>query len=182
MKKLTVYMLLSVFLFGFAACGGSGSGGNTGNNDAYQGPLTGTWDCIEQGVHGNARYLWSFGEDGRFAYLFTAYEPPHGGGDMKSSVRERFFQGRFSENDGVIKCYDVKYDDFFSWGDKWRYFPDRTPELHAEKLLKTKLKKPKNAGDFSLSFEFTGDSAVRFVLDLEDPFDRYDMEFGYIGN
>lgn len=178
MKRLTVYMLLMLLALGLTACAGSKqSGDNAGNEPAYQGPLTGSWTCVEQGVHGNTLYVWSFGEDGRFAYLCTAYEPPQGSGDIKSSVRERFFRGKFSETDGTIECYEVKFDDYFTWGDKWRYFPDRDPALLAEKLFETKLKKSKNADDFTMSFEITDTATIRIAIDRGDPFEQYDMEF-----
>ena len=203
MKKLLIVVLILALVLALAACGeknetngyteinispvNTNSAGNQTpdappNNDdvIINSRLIGTWVCIEYGVHGNARYIWSFREDGRFAYLFSGYEPPHGGGDMKSSVRERFMQGRFRENGNTIECYDVQLDDFFSWGDNWRYFPDRDPYLLAEILLTTPFVESDATGDFTFSFEFVDKTMLRIVIDLGAFPDQYEMDFEFL--
>ena len=135
-KTLAVILVLILVLVIATGCGGGGSieesegpidiivgeapseNGDNGSNDViYEGPLVGTWSGVESGFHGNSGYYWSFGKDGRFAYLFSGYEPPQGGGDIKSSVRERFMQGKFHENSSTIECYGIRVDDFFARGD-----------------------------------------------------------------
>ena len=150
------------------------------NNDAtIDSPLTGTWFCQEYESHGNAVYYWSFGEDGRFAYLFSGYEPPHGGGDIESSVRERFMQGRFRVNGNMIECYDVKTDDFFSWGDNWRYFPERDPSLFTDTLLTTPLVESEATGDFTIDFTVVNTVTLHLEIDLGTFPDQYEMDFTF---
>ena len=201
MKKLTAIFLCMFMLVALTACraeaasdGGyilagyshsddadSLQSGNPLDNDAISdSPLVGTWYGIESGFHGNAGYYWSFGKDGRFAYLFSGYEPPQGGGSIESSVRERFMQGKFRVNGSTIECYDIKADDFFARGDNWKYFPERDPALLANILLATPLIKPENVDDFSFDFEFTSAMNLRLVVDRGDFPDQYDMDFEYV--
>jgi len=180
MKKQIILAVVLALMFTLAASGEKST--NPPGTDAISGsPLIGTWYCMEEGFHGNAKYFWSFGKDGRFAYLFSGYEPPQGGGSIESSVRERFMQGMFRENGGTIECYDIVADDHFSWGDNWKYFPDRYPTLLANMLLDTPLIESENADDFLVDFEFTGDMILRLIIDRGDFPDQYDMEFEYIG-
>ena len=151
------------------------------NSAISDSPLVGTWHVIESGSHGNARYYWSFGRDGRFAYLFSGYEPPQGGGSIDSSVRERFMKGKFRENSGTIECYDIRADDFFTRGDNWRYFPNRAPALLAGILLETSLIESENVNDFSFDFEFISPMILRLVVDRGDFPDQYGMDFEYAG-
>jgi len=181
MKKMIVIVLVFALTFTLAACVTTGRDtDDVGNTDTSDSPLVGTWVQRDQGVHGNALYFWSFSEDGHFAYLFTAYEPPQAGGTIESSVREIYIQGRFRENGNTIELYNVKVDDYFSWGDKWRYFSDRDPALLADKLLTTSLKKPKSMDDFTASFELKDSESLRIVLDLGDFPHQYDMQFEFV--
>ena len=194
-NALAIILALILVLVMAAGCGGESTGsagsidivvetpsdeGDTAGNDAYDGPLVGTWSDIESGFHGNAGYYWAFGNDGRFAYLFSGYEPPQGGGDIDSSVRERFMQGKFRENGSTIECYDIKVDDYFAWGDNWRYFPDRDPAILAKTLLATSLIEPEKIDDFSIDFELSDTMVLHLVVDLGDFPDQYDMDFEYI--
>ena len=211
MKKiLSIILVLMLVLVMAAGCGGGNSTkesaapisvdvGNTnekGNTDIYEAGstdtadnvtisdsmLVGTWYGTEGGFHCNAEYCWSFGNDGRFAYLFSAYEPPQGGGSIDSSVRERFMQGKYRENGNTIECYDIRADDFFARGDNWRYFPDRDPDLLASILLTTPLIESENVDDFSFSFEFTSTMILHLVVDRGDFPDQYDLDFEYAGD
>ena len=141
----------------------------------YDGPLVGNWHQVEYGVHGNALYLWSFGENGYFAFLFSAREPPHG--EIDGSVREFFMKGKFRINGNSIECYDVKYDDYFAWGDEWKYFSDRNPENLAGLLLATPLKDVDNKDNFSIDFELDESMTLRLVIDLGEFPNQYDMDF-----
>ena len=86
MKKLKINTLVLALMFALAACGknniftsvsstpdsitdaNSLQSDNPPDNSAISdSPLVGTWHVIESGSHGNARYYWSFGKDGRFA-------------------------------------------------------------------------------------------------------------------
>jgi len=180
MKKLTVLATVLALTLLLAACV-SNNGNNTSKVDYSDSPLVGTWQEMEYGVHGNAIYVWSFGEDGRFAYLFSGYEPPHGGGEIKSSVRERFMQGSYSVNGDTIECFDVKLDDYFSWGDKWKYFKDRNPENFAEKLLSTKIKNAKQIDSFTIEFMLDSDGKLHLTLDRGEFPDQFDMLFVLVG-
>ena len=149
-------------------------------SEIYEGPLVGTWHQAQYGEHGNAQYLWSFGENGHFAFLFSAREPPQGGGDIEGSVREYFIKGKFRINGNSIECYDVKYDDYLAWGDEWKYFPDRNPETLAGLLLETPFKGPDKLDAFSMDFEFDESMTLRLVIDLGDFPNQYDMDFTQI--
>jgi hypothetical protein len=155
---------------------------NPPDNDVISdSPLVGTWYSTESSFHGNARYYWSFGKDGRFAYLISAFEPPQGGGSIDSSVYEYFMQGMFRENGSTIECYDIRVDEFFEWGNNWRYFPDRDPILLSNTLLTTPLISSENFEDFSFTFEFTNTMILRLAVESDDFPDQYDMEFEYVG-
>jgi len=152
-----------------------------GNDVFTDTSLIGTCYSITEGVHGNALYCWSFGNDGRFAYLFSGYEPPQGDGSIDSSVRERFMKGKYRVNGDMIELYDIVADDFSSWGDNWKYFPDRDPIHLAWVLLDTPLIDVKSVNNFSIEYELTSVTTLRLKVDLGDFPDQYDMEFEYIG-
>ena len=181
MKKLTILALIIALSLTLTACVTSSNNTNTGV-DTSDSPLVGTWYQREGEYHGNALLVWSFGEDGRFAYLFSAYEPPQAGGTIDSSVRERFMQGMFRENGNTIELYDIRLDDYFSWGDKWRYFPDRDPALLADVLLTTSLKQSKKVDDLTVGFEFSGNMTLRLEVDFGEWPDQYVMVFDYVGS
>ena len=185
MKKIIVLALAVALPLTLSACflfGGAKD--ETVTTDTSESPLVGVWMQTEKGFHGNAIYVWSFGEDGRFTYLFSAYEPPQGGGGIDSSVRERFMQGNYRQNGNTVECYNVRLDDYFSWGDKWRYFSVRTPEVFAMQIMITPLKEAVKTDDFS--FEFTKREDVnkgehlKIKLDLGELPDQYEMEFDRI--
>ena len=176
--------LVIAMAFALAACDATSNNqqsGDLANSDTSESPLVGTWIQREEGVHGNGMYVWSFGEDGRFAYLYSAYEPPHGGGEIESSVAERLMQGRFREDGSTVELFDVRLDDYFSWGDNWRYFPDRDPEVFADLLLATPLKKSKKTGDFSAEFVLKDATTLRLAVDRGEWPDQYDWEFELVG-
>ena len=196
-KKAPVWIIIiaGILVFSVAAGAyflffrGDGDSGNDGRDTdisedieededivIYEGPLVGTWHQAEYGEHGNAQYLWSFGENGYFAFLFSAIEPPHGGDD-DGSVREFFIKGKFRVNGNSIECYDVKYDDYLAWGDEWKYFPDRNPERLAGLLLETPFKRPDNMDAFSMDFEFDESMTLHLIIDLGDFPNQYDMGF-----
>ena len=200
MKKTIALALVLLLMFALAAFGknsGSPSGGSAPDdttdassqqsesppeNDAISdSPLVGTWYAIESGSHGNAGYYWSFSKDGRFAYLFSGYEPPQGDGSIESSVRERFMQGSFRVNGSSIECYDIKADDFFTRGDNWKYFPERDPALIADVLLATPLIDSEDIDGFSFDFELTNAMTLHLVVDRGDFPDQYEMDFEQIG-
>jgi len=143
--------------------------------------LYGTWYCIDYGVHGYTEYYWSFKKDGRFAYYVAGFEPPHGGGEIDSSVSERLMQGSFRENGITIECYDVQADSYFAWGNTWRYFPDKDPALLASALFATPLRNPEDADDFSLDFEIVSKSTLHLEIDQGAFPDQYAMDFEYAG-
>ena len=153
-----------------------------GDAAAFDSRLVGEWYGSEGGFHGNSGYIWSFGNEGRFAYLFSAYEPPQGDGSIESSVRERFMQGAYRVNGSSIECYDIRVDDYFARGDSWRYFPDRDPDLLAGILLTTPLIESEGIDDFTLEYEFTDTNILRLVVDCGEFPDRYDMDFECVGD
>jgi len=142
--------------------------------------LYGTWYCIDHGLHGYTEYYWSFRKDGCFAYYVAGFEPPQGGGEIDSSVSERFIKGRFRENGITIECYDTKSDFYFAWGNEWKYFPDREPALLAGMLLGTPLQKFENVDNFSLDFEFISLMILRLEVDRGNSHDQYEMDFEYV--
>ena len=186
MKKLIVLALILAVSLTLAACVTNSNNNTTTSgtptSDTSDSPLVGTWYGTEQGVHGNAIFAWSFGEDGRFAYLFSAIEPPQAGGTIEGSVRERYMQGNFRESNGIIELFNVRLDDYFSWGDKWRYFKDRDPEALAQKLLTTSLKDSESIDDFTVRFELKNPTSLHLVVDLGDFPDQYTMDFDLVGN
>ncbi|MCL2888837.1 MAG: hypothetical protein FWE65_00250 [Eggerthellaceae bacterium] len=180
MKKLALLAIVLSLTLLLTACVSNNN--NTNNVDYSDSPLVGTWQEMEYGFHGNAIFVWSFGADGRFAYLFTAYEPPQAGGSVKSSVREIYMQGSYRVNGGTIECYDVKIDDYFSWGDKWKYFEDRSSEALSSKLLSTKLKNAKGTDSFTVNFLFDNESKLHLTLDRGGFPDQYEKTFELVAN
>jgi len=185
MKKLVLFALVMVLPLTLSACflfGGAKD--ETVTTDTSESSLLGVWMQAEQGFHGNAIYVWSFGEDGRFTYLFSAYEPPQGGGDIDSSVRERFMQGNYRQNGDTVECYNVRLDDYFSRGDNWRYFSVRTPEVFAMQIMVTPLKEAVKVDDFSLVFTKREDANksehLKIEIDLGEFPDQYTMDFNRI--
>ena len=185
MKRIVAFVLVFASMLPFAFAVGNenspqsndppGSGALSGS------PLVGSWYRIVEGIHGNAGYYWSFGEDGRFAYLFSGYEPPHDGGVIESSVRERLMHGMYRVSGEAIECYEISGDDFFSWGDHWKYFPDRDPALLSRILLATPLTDSEFVEDFTFDFAFADTGTLRLVVDRDDFPDQYDMDFEYAG-
>lgn len=143
--------------------------------------LAGTWHGITQSYHGNGVYIWSFGEDGRFAFLYSAVEPPSGGIDL-FSVREVYMQGRYRENGDAIECYDIRADDFYRSGSEyeWKYFPDRDPARLAGVLLDTPLMDSESVSDFSIAYRFEGGVTLRLEVDCGVFPYQYDMDFEYV--
>jgi len=182
MKKLIVIALVLSIALTLAACNKNSAQSDDNDGVVIESPLIGTWRQIEYGVHGNAQYFWSFAENGHFAYLFSAYEPPHGGGDIQSSVRECFMQGKFRIDGSTIECYDLRYDDYFSWGDKWKYFRDRDAELIAGSLLSTPVRNSKSIDDFTLDFDLSSAMILQLVIDRGSFPDQYDMQFELVGD
>jgi len=178
MKKLALLVLILALPIVLTSCFLSiGYKENREITDTSGSALVGTWVQREEGFHGNSIYMWSFGEDGRFAYLFTAYEPSSDGGSNGSSVRERFMLGNFRENGNTIECYNVVIDDYFSWGNKWRYFKNRDPENLANVLPRTLLKQYENMEDFTFDFTVSGATDLNIYIDIGAWPDQYKMDF-----
>lgn len=184
MRRLLLLLLLALTLLLLPALTlsvGQPSNDTPDNGIISASPLIGTWYSIDHGFHGYAEYYWSFGEDGRFAFYVAGYEPPQGGGSIDGSVSEHFVQGRFRVAGSSVECCDIRADSYFTWGDEWKYFPDRDPGLIAGALLATPLEKPENAGDFSFHYELGGDMILHLVIDHSDFPHINDMNFEYVG-
>jgi len=177
MKKLSVLLIFISLILIFASCNFKKELIDDTTGNYYYGDLVGVWYGSEYGFHGNSMYYWAFDTNGRFAYLFTAYEPPQGGGDIGSSVREILIKGNFVVNGNTIECYNVKCDDYFSWGDKWRYFKDRSCENVAGRLLQTSLQKPKSIESFTVNYSDIDELTIMIDIDRVGFPDIYVMEF-----
>ena len=180
MRKLATLALIVIFLFSFTACDSVGEG-NVSSNEKITGSsessLVGTWHQTEDGYAGSGLFIWSFGEDGRFAYLFSAYEMPFGPDSETSSVRERFIQGSYRENGSTIEFYDIRMDDCFTWGISWKYFPDRDPGYLADVLLVTPLEDSVRMDDFAVDYRLIDTTTLHLKIDLGDFPDQYERDF-----
>ena len=180
MKRLVTLVLVGILLFSFSACNTVSEKNGSSNKkttDTIESSLIGTWHETEDGYAGSGLFIWSFGEDGHFAYLFSAYEMPFGPSSETSSVRERFMQGSYRINGRTIEFYDVRMDDYLTWGINWRYFSDRNPEYLADKLLITPLEDSVRMDDFTVRYRLIDTTTLHLVIDLGDFPDQYERDF-----
>ena len=131
--------------------------------------LVGTWYNTSSD---NRRY-WSFGADGRFAYLIVF--------NNRGTTSERYSQGKYRVSGDVIECYEIQNESYFVNDNRQEsFFEDYDPIFLDKVLLATTIQDPGKIDDFSIKFEFAYSIFLR--IDSDRLGDQYDMEFSYVSD